>query len=89
MKLFKTPLSILFPAFAMLALGACTNAPDATRVLEENGYTNVQITGYNWLSCSKDDEVHTGFIAKSPNGRTITGTVCAGLLFKNSTIRFE
>lgn len=89
MKLFKTPLSILLPAFAMLALGACTNAPDATRILEENGYTDVQITGYNAFSCSKDDTLHTGFTAKSPNGRTVIGTVCAGLIFKNSTIRFE
>jgi len=84
MKRFALMASVL-----ALGLAACTNAPDATRILEENGYTSVQITGYNWLSCSKDDNVHTGFIAKSPNGRQVTGTVCSGLLFKNSTIRFE
>lgn len=80
---------LLIGSILALSLMACTNAKDATRVLEENGYTNVQITGYNWLSCSKDDSVHTGFTAKSPNGHQVIGTVCAGLLFKNSTIRFE
>lgn len=67
----------------------CTNAPNATKVLEENGFTNVRMTGYAWFACSKDDTYHTGFIATSPNGREVEGTVCEGLVFKNSTIRFN
>jgi hypothetical protein len=59
------------------------------RILEENGYTNIQITGYNWAACGQDDTYHTGFVATAPSGRQVTGTVCAGVFFKNSTIRFE
>lgn len=79
----------LFLIAALAALAACTDPTTATRVLEDNGYTNVQMTGYAWMACSKDDTFHTGFIAKSPNGRTVSGAVCAGAFFKNSTIRFE
>lgn len=78
---------ILIAAVAVLA--ACTDPSTATRVLEDQGYTNVQMTGYNFMACSKDDTFHTGFTAKSPAGRQVTGTVCAGAFFKNSTIRFE
>lgn len=72
-----------------LAVTACTDPDTATRVLQENGYTNVQMTGYSWFSCSKDDTYSTGFAATSPTGQTVKGTVCAGIIFKNSTIRFE
>lgn len=74
---------------ALAALAACTDPSTATRVLEDQGYTSVQMTGYNFMACSKDDTFHTGFTAKSPNGRQVSGTVCAGAFFKNSTIRFE
>ncbi len=72
----------------LILLVGCTQPADATRILENDGFTNIQITGYNWFACSKDDTYHTGFVAVK-NGRTVTGTVCAGLLFKNSTIRFN
>jgi hypothetical protein len=74
---------------AVAVLAACTDPKTATRVLEDQGYTNIQMTGYTLFSCSPDDTFHTGFSAKSPAGRQVSGTVCAGLLFKNSTIRFE
>jgi hypothetical protein len=74
---------------AALFLCACTNPSSATRVLTENGYTNIQITGYNFFACSQDDFYHTGFIATSYIGQRITGTVCEGMFFKNSTIRFS
>lgn len=67
----------------------CTNNPDATRILQENGYKDIQMTGYNFFSCGRDDFYHTGFIAKSPSGNNVKGTVCSGAFFKNSTIRFE
>jgi hypothetical protein len=73
----------------LILLAACTDPKDATRILADQGYTNIQITGYSWFSCSKDDTYRTGFTATAPSGRQVSGTVCAGLLFKNSTIRFE
>lgn len=74
---------------AALILSGCTDPSNATRILEDNGYSQVQITGYNWMACSKDDTYHTGFTAVAPGGRHVSGTVCAGVFFKNSTIRFE
>ena len=88
MKVFKTFLIGVSLIGAMLITG-CTDPSTAQRVLSQNGYTDIQIKGYNFFSCSKDDTVHTGFSAKSPNGTIVEGTVCSGLLFKNSTIRFE
>lgn len=79
-----------FIAIVIVAmLSACTNADNATKVLSNAGYTNIQITGYNFFACSKDDTVHTGFTATAQNGNKVEGTVCGGLLFKNSTIRFD
>lgn len=52
------------------------------------GFTNIQYTGYKWFGCSEDDFFHTGFVAVNPQGMQVTGTVCSGVLFKNSTVRF-
>lgn len=73
----------------MLSISACTRPENSTRILQEQGYTNIQITGYSWFACSKDDTTSTGFIATNPTGKRVTGTVCSGMIFKNSTIRFE
>ncbi len=73
----------------ILALSACTNNDGAKTVLENNGYTDVKMTGYNIWACSKGDSYHSGFTAKSPAGKQVSGTVCAGLFFKGSTIRFD
>ncbi len=81
----KKYLLILFSVFIL----NCTDAKTASRVLDENGYTEVEMTGYNFFACSREDFYHTGFIAVSSNGRSVEGTVCSGLLFKNSTIRFK
>jgi len=74
---------------SLLFFSACTDEHNAMRVLQENGYRNVQLTGYGWFACSKDDTFRTSFIAISPNGSQVKGTVCSGFIFKNSTIRFK
>lgn len=71
-----------------ILLCSCTNTKDANKALTAMGFTNIKITGYSFLACSKDDFYHTGFIAKNPQGLSVTGTVCSGLFFKNSTVRF-
>ena len=73
---------------ATLVFVSCTNEEDAKRVLEAQGFSNIEITGYNFFGCGKDDVYHTGFVAIGQNGQTVEGTVCSGLLFKGSTIRF-
>jgi hypothetical protein len=76
-------------ALIVVLLAACTQPERATEVLRQQGYTEIQITGYDAFACSKDDTYHTGFTAKSPNGSSVKGVVCAGLMFKGSTIRFD
>ena len=78
---------VLLIAFALLA--GCTQPEKAKRLLEDQGYSEVRITGYNWWACSDDDTFHTGFVGKTPAGRQAKGTVCAGLFFKGATIRFD
>jgi len=70
-------------------LSGCTDASKATSVLTAQGYKEIQITGYNFFACSDDDFYHTGFSAKSPNGSSVNGTVCSGILFKGATVRFD
>jgi len=70
-------------------IAGCTNNADTTRVLSQQGYTDIRMTGYQWFACSKDDFYHTGFIAKTPANVEVEGCVCSGLLFKNSTIRLK
>lgn len=75
-------------SFCLLALVGCTDESTARRILAFDGATEIQFTGYNWFACSKDDFYHTGFSAKK-NGHEISGTVCGGLIFRNSTVRYQ
>lgn len=70
-------------------LAGCTQTDDAVRVLESAGYTDVQLDGYDFFNCSKDDFYKTKFRAKGPNGKPVSGVVCAGLLFKGATVRLN
>lgn len=66
---------------------SCTNDSGSRRALESEGFTEIQLTGYSWLSCGKDDTFATGFTAKNAKGNPVSGTVCCGLV-KGCTIRF-
>lgn len=70
------------------ALAGCTSQSDAHRALTAAGYTNVELGGFAWLSCSEDDQFRTRFRATGPNGQPATGAVCGGW-FKGSTIRLD
>lgn len=85
MQKTKLVLAILM----LIALSGCTDTATAKRTLEASGFKNVQITGWEPFACSKDDSISTGFIATAPNGSTVKGAVCSGLVFKNSTIRLQ
>ena len=79
---------ILIVTACILALVGCTREDDTKRVLQQSGYTQVEITGWRPFAAGKDDTFSTGFRAKAPNGQTVTGTVTGGIL-KGSTIRLD
>lgn len=81
---------MLFSGIVLVSsLTGCSDPQNASRVLTQNGMTNVHITGYRWFGCSEDDLIHTGFAANSPSGQRVSGVVCSGVLFKGATIRFD
>ena len=84
MKKFLTIFLYLLLALTYLA---ARNLDETYSVLSQQGYTDIQITGYNPFACSEDDLFRTSFTAKNNNGKTIKGVACGGLL-KGTTIRF-
>ena len=70
----------LFVVLVMVsALVGCTNEGRARLVLENEGYTDIEFTGYNYMTCS-EYRLRTGFRATNPAGRRVEGTVCCHML---------
>lgn len=66
----------------------CARPDEATRVLYQQGYTNIEITGWRPFAKADSDTFSTGFQAISPSGEPVTGAVCSGWL-KGATIRLD
>lgn len=79
---------LLLLILAIFALASCTDESGAIKLLESQGYTNIQITGYDAWACGQGDDLATGFVATNMAGNIVKGTVCSGLFLKGSTIRF-
>lgn len=69
-------------------LCGCTDPQGAKEALQAQGFSNIEITGYKMFMCSENDVYSTGFVAENVNGQKVKGSVCAGLFFKGSTIRY-
>jgi hypothetical protein len=82
------PLKTLAICVIMTLVVGCTAQDKSKKVLESQGYTEVQMTGYSMFSCDENDSYSDEFTAKSPNGVKVQGAVCSGI-FKGYTIRFE
>lgn len=83
---------ILVLILVLLISSGCTDVDRTRRVLEEQGYTDIEITGYRYFSCSEDDSCSTGFVAKSQAGKRVSGVVCSGYFgpfSKAATIRLD
>ena len=78
-------LLILLPL--CLLLTSCDGTQSSLRIIQEQGYSEVQITGVNIFACSKDDIFRYNFVANSPNGTNVRGVVCSAPL-KGYTVRF-
>lgn len=79
---------LLLAAIVAAMLTGCTSGDKAREVLAAQGFTEIEITGYDVFGCSEDDTFHTGFKATAPNGNRVEGVVCSGIL-KGATVRFD
>lgn len=64
----------------------------AINALEDQGYTNVEITNKHWfmfglIGCADSDAAKFDVIATNPSGNKVELYVCSGWPFKGSTIR--
>ena len=73
---------------ALLMVSACTDDDRTLRVLREQGYTDIKVTGYAAFMCSDSDTFSTGFTAKTASGAPVRGAVCSGWL-KGATVRLK
>ena len=87
-----TILSVLLLGFLVvftpMCLKACANEDQARRVLEEQGYHEIEIEGYEPFGCASSDDYCTGFDATAPNGRRVHGVVGCGVV-KACTVRLR
>lgn len=80
--------SFLFVSLVVVL--SCTNEEGAEATLVAAGYTQVELTGYEWRTCGEDSTC-TGFTALGPTGRYVEGAVGCGYTgcSKGCTIRIE
>lgn len=74
-----------------LVLVSCTSDKDFAKgkaQLEQQGYTDIEDTGYKIFCCDEKDHFSTGFKCKDKNGNVVKGCFCSGII-KGVTIRFE
>lgn len=76
-------------ALACLWLSGCTDQRTARRVLEQQGYTDIRVGGFDPFACSDDDTYSTKFTATTPYGARVSGVVCSSQFFKGATVRFH
>jgi len=82
---------IIFILAIMIVLSSCTSDNDfekGKKQLEQQGYTEIENTGYTMFCCDKKDTFSTGFKCKDKKGNVVKGCFCSSVL-KGVTIRFE
>ena len=67
---------------------SCSAPEESKETLEKAGFSDIEITGWIPLQCSKGDTFSTGFKATNPLGKRVEGVVCCGWPTKACTIRF-
>lgn len=60
-------------------LAGCTDRHGTEAALEQEGYRQIEITGYRIFGCD-NDTFHTGFRAVTPHGETVEGVACVSWL---------
>jgi len=77
-----------FTSLLGVAVIGLSDEADMKRILEDDGYTEVQYTEIRSMACGQDDLYRTGFSAINANDKKVTGAVCSGP-FKGNTIRLD
>lgn len=85
MNMKKTIIAI---AALTILVGCGVNPQTATRALEAQGLTQVDIGGWSMFGCGQEDNFKSSFKAVGANGQKVTGTVCSGW-FKGVTVRYD
>ncbi len=72
--------------------GLLIDQSTAVKALETQGFSNVEITGRQWIAvslfgCSSDDAAKFDVVAINPVGKQVEVYVCAGWPFKGATVR--
>jgi len=89
MTIIVTIITVMIFAFILLfAPVACTDEETTRRVLSQQGYTDIRITGFRFFGGGEGDMYKTGFEAISPTGHAVTGVVTNGWT-KGATVRFD
>ncbi len=82
---------IVFGVIIILFIGLkflIGNSPtEAKKVLDIEGYEKVSFTGYKLFACG--NYFHSTGFKGLKNGKEVSGTVCSGLLFKGSLIKYN
>lgn len=79
---------IVIGFLVVASTGGCdANPQDVTRILTQDGITNIKLGGYGWFDCGRDDYFSSTFTGVK-NGQPVSGVVCKGGL-KDYTIRYD
>ena len=81
----------LITILLVLLFVSCTNKEDFEKgkhQLEQQGYTDIEFTGYSNWCCGEDDSYRSGFKCKDKHGNTVSGCFCSSW-GKGVTIRFK
>ena len=89
LRMFADPVrrALAVAALVLLIGAGCTDDGAASETLRANGFTRIQLTGWDAFSCGKDDTTCTGFEAVGPTGVHVRGAVGCGLVMKGCTVR--
>jgi len=78
---------LLLIASFIFAPALCSTTEPAEHALRNQGFTNINLTGYKYFACSDSDSFNTGFTATNAQGKNVEGVVCCGFA-KKCTVRW-
>lgn len=90
-KLVITGGILLFIALVLsisALIGSMSNKDKIKIFLGNQGFSQIEMTGFEFFSCSRGDLFKDGFKAVNQQGHEVKGVVCQGI-FKGKTIRFH